>query len=124
MSEQRLEHHERSDAYRNPDKPSQQEDPLYIPVAAPDLLLERREFDPLLNGSKTLPVNHCSALVGQPLPKTHEGDEGHDYDYDFHFRYRPFDLLYSWTAGWVALRRQEFWLQPGGSVASIKKHDR
>src|SRR5712692_4544996 len=120
MSQQRTEHHKKTDAERNPDEPGQQENLLHIPVAAPDLLLQRRELDSLLNGSKTLPVNHRSALVLQPLPKTHEGDEGHDHDDDFHLRHPPFDPLYSCTADRVALRSQEFWLQPGGSFASIK----
>jgi len=37
---------------------------------------------------------------------------------------RPFELLYSWTAGWVAVSKHEFRVQPKVSVASIKEHGR
>ena len=95
VAKQSDEGHERPDTKRDPDEPRQKEDALDTPIAPFYLLLERGEFDTLLNCGNALSVNHHSALVLEPLSKAYERDKRHDHDCSCHAFTLPFTPIYS-----------------------------
>src|SRR3989442_11728351 len=67
VREKGAQHSECADAERYPAKTREQQDALDIPGAAPDLLFERRQFDPLLNRGQPLAMNHDPPVMPEPL---------------------------------------------------------